>query len=184
VPPSLKRCHAFDKMNKVLPLITPIPLENLVVIYFSYNLLRYQYLVTIISFLIYKCPLYFLSFSFLFHSKHTLTKKKSQHMDSEDDTWLPPGRQRPFIRPERQKNEHNSRLYHYHQRTYTPVRHRKNILDREEAKRTKQETYGSRPSSLFSDVQLWKIYCILLTCCIPNCCLRFAGIKVPSPFSF
>ncbi|KAG1144618.1 hypothetical protein G6F37_006073 [Rhizopus arrhizus] len=79
-------------------------------------------------------------------------------MDSEDDTWLPPGRQRPFIRPERQKNEHNSRLYHYHQRTYTP------------------ETYGSRPSRLFSDVQLWKIYCILLTCCIPNCCLRFAGI--------
>ncbi|CAO3669143.1 unnamed protein product [Rhizopus microsporus] len=86
-----------------------------------------------------------------------------------------PKRQRSLIRPERQKNDANNRLYHYHQRAETSLRRGKSILGREEDHEVVNE-YDIKSSGFLSNFQPWQTYCTLLTCCIPKQCLRFAGV--------
>lgn len=125
-------------------------------------------------------------------------KSKSSQHDGK------PKRQRSLVRPERERNDPNNRLYHYRQRAgqtddlapsttgnapLNPpppipivqnreqfLRRGKSILGREE----KAESTGGaitfvEQKQSNSGCNLWMTYCIILTCCIPKQFLRCVG---------
>lgn len=94
-----------------------------------------------------------------------------------------PKRQRSLVRPERERNDPNNRLYHYRQRATTetptpapiqPLRRGKSILGREEKGELEQGAIYFEQKQR-KNCSLWMTYCILLTCCIPKQLLRCVG---------
>ncbi|RCH94197.1 Chitin synthase, class 3, partial [Rhizopus stolonifer] len=133
-------------------------------------------------------------------SPQTLQRNKST---SSQLSNCKPRRQRSLVRPERERNARNSRLYYYRQRATqdTPsdptrnqpvktipqdptfrrstareqfLRRGKSILGREEKDVIENTT--NQKTNWFSGFDPWMTYCRLITFCIPGPILRCAGI--------
>lgn len=111
-----------------------------------------------------------------------------------------PKRQKSLVRPERERNDPNNRLYHYRQRAahgqddlapsttgnQPPIvnqreqflRRGKSILGREE-KQVGESTGGAitfvEQKKKNNGFNPWMTYCVILTCCIPKQVLRCVG---------